>query len=91
MGESACRITSGSGALSRASERVMTWSCWLMVTVLLASERPVCMRSTVMSSGSSAEAGRANTVWQVLTALPSWPTSAAKVAWARSWPPKTMP
>ena len=56
---------------------MITWSSWLMVTVLLASERPACMRSTVMSSGASALAGRAKTVCNVFTALPSCPASAA--------------
>ena len=66
-------------------------SPWLIVTVLLATERPLCMRSTAMSSGVSDVAPRANTVWMVLTDFPSWPASAAMTDWASNWPPKTTP
>ena len=52
-GVSAWRITSGSSALRSTSERVTNVSPWLMVTVLLATERPLCMRSTAISSGAS--------------------------------------
>ena len=45
-------------------------SCWLMVTALLAKLRPECIVSTVMSTGVSGDAPRANTVWTVLTVLP---------------------
>ena len=61
----ACRITSGSSALSSTSERVTSVSPWLMVTVELATERPLCMRSTAISRGASGDAPRANTVWMV--------------------------
>ena len=66
-------------------------SPWLMVTVLLATERPLCMRSTVISRGASGDAPRAKTVWIVLTALPSWPASPAITDCASSCPPKTTP
>ena len=59
-------------------------SPWLIVTVLEATERPACMRSTVTSSGASGWAPRANTVWMVLTVLPSCPASPAITDWARS-------
>ena len=62
-----------------------------MVTVLLATERPLCMRSTAMSSGSSGPAPRAKTVWIVLTDLPSWPARPAITDCASSCPPKTTP
>ena len=88
-GVSAWRITSGSSALRSTSERVTSVSPWLMVTVELATERPLCMRSTAMSSGASGEAPRANTVWIVLTVFPSWPASPAITDCASSWPPKT--
>ena len=90
-GVSAWRITSGSSALRRTSERVTNVSPWLIVTVLLATERPLCMRSTAMSSGASGDAPRAKTVWIVLTAFPSWPASPAITDCASSWPPKTTP
>ena len=48
-GVSTCRITSASSALRSTNERVQIWSPWLIVTVLLATERPPCIRSTVMS------------------------------------------
>ena len=67
------------------------WSPWVMVTVLLATERPACMRSTATSRGASCDAPRAKTVWMVLTAFPSWPASPAMIDWASSWPPKTTP
>ena len=46
-------------------------SPWLIVTVLLATERPLCIRSTTMSSGVSGDAPRAKIVWIVFTAFPS--------------------
>ncbi len=52
---------------------MQTWSPWLMVMVLLATERPPCMRSTAMSSGASGVAARAKTVWIVFTTFPSCP------------------
>ena len=70
-GVSAWRITSGSSALRRTSERVTKVSPWLIVTVLLATERPLCIRSTAISRGASGLAPRAKTVWIVLTAFPS--------------------
>ena len=60
-----------------------------MVTVLLATERPPCMRSTAMSRGASGDAPRAKTVWMVLTDFPSWPASPAITDCASSCPPKT--
>ena len=86
---SACRITSGSSALRSTSERVHSVSPWLMVTVLLATDRPLCMRSTAISSGASGDAPRAKTVWIVLTDFPSWPARPAITDWASSCPPKT--
>jgi hypothetical protein len=38
----------------RAGDQIV--SPWLIVTVLLATERPLCMRSTVMSRGASGDA-----------------------------------
>ncbi len=69
----------------------MTWSSWLMVTVLLASDRPLCMRSTMTSSGASALAGRAKTACSVLTALPSCPGQRAHDGLGQQLPPHTMP
>ena len=66
-------------------------SPWLIVTVVLATERPLCMRSTAISRGASGDAPRAKTVWMVLTDFPSWPASPAMIDWASSWPPKTTP
>ena len=90
-GVSAWRITSGSSALRSTSERVTNVSPWLIVTVLLATERPLCMRSTAISRGASGLAPRAKTVWIVLTDFPSWPASPAITDCARSCPPKTTP
>ncbi len=60
-----------------------------MVTVLLANARPACIGSTVTSSGSSYDAPRANTVWIVLTVLPSWPSAPATIICPSSCPPNT--
>ncbi len=48
-------------------------SPWLIVTVLLAIARPLCTRSTAISTGWSGDAARANTMCSVLTVLASWP------------------
>jgi hypothetical protein len=84
-------MVSGSSALSRTVERTHTRSPWLMVTDELAKLRPAWRGSTTMSSSRSGEAPRANTVCNVLTDLPSWPSAPATIDWARSWPPKTTP
>jgi hypothetical protein len=66
-----------------------------MVTALLANARPLCMRSTAISTGAFGPAAQANTVCTVLTDLPpafgSSPTSAAMIVWPSSWLPKITP
>ena len=70
-------MTSVSSTVSSTRDRAHTRSPWPIVTVLLDSARPLCMRSTVMSNGWSGTAPRAKTVCSVLTDLPSCPCSAA--------------
>src|SRR5262245_4286906 len=84
-------MTSPSSALARTSDRVHSRSPWLIVTVLLAKVRPLCITSTPTSSGASGDAPRAKTVWRVLADLPSWGAMPATSDWASSWPPKTTP
>ena len=68
-----------------------TRSPWLIVTVLLAKLRPAWSGSTVISTGSSVDPPRAKMIWTVFTVLPSWPSRAAMIVWAMSWPPNTGP
>ena len=82
---------SSSATSISTDERVMSRSPWVMVTVLLANDRPACMRSTAISRSASGRPARGKTVWIVFTVMASLPRKAATIDCASSWPPNTTP